>query len=204
MSGPPLPIARYDALLIYCLVLTFGFWAVRLETWREIAVVFGFHLIGLALELFKVRLGSWQYPGDAVTKFAGVPLFAGLPSKEQAQHLVEQHLLNPKEYAPDGDVQHWVTTTAKTEPTWEARRYWRGPVWIIMNWFIIDGLKRYGYDDLAELIRKDTLGLIEAGGFREYYDARDGSGCGSTDFSWSAALALELTSDFKSDPKSRP
>jgi uncharacterized membrane protein YoaT (DUF817 family) len=72
-----LPIARYDALLIYCLVLTFGFWVVRLETWREIAVIFGFHLVGLVLELFKVQVGSWQYPGDAVTKFAGVPLFAG-------------------------------------------------------------------------------------------------------------------------------
>jgi uncharacterized membrane protein YoaT (DUF817 family) len=31
----PLPIPRYDALLIYCLVLTFGLWAVGLETWRE-------------------------------------------------------------------------------------------------------------------------------------------------------------------------
>jgi uncharacterized membrane protein YoaT (DUF817 family) len=71
------PIARYDALLLYCLVLTFGFWLVRLETWREIAVIFGFHLVGLGLELFKVQVGSWQYPGDAVTKFAGVPLFAG-------------------------------------------------------------------------------------------------------------------------------
>ena len=72
-----LPIARYDALLIYCLLLTFGFWLVRLESWREIAVIFGFHLVGLALELFKVQVGSWQYPGDAVTKYAGVPLFAG-------------------------------------------------------------------------------------------------------------------------------
>ena len=72
-----LPIARYDALLIYCLVLTFLFWAVRLETWREVAVIFGFHLVGLGLELFKVHVGSWEYPGDAVTKFAGVPLFAG-------------------------------------------------------------------------------------------------------------------------------
>jgi hypothetical protein len=124
-----------------------------------------------------------------------LPLFARLSSKEQAQRLVEEHLLNPAEYAPNGDVRHWVTTTAKTEPTWEARRYWRGPVWIIMNWFVMEGLQRYGYDDLAETIRQDTLSLIEAGGFREYYDARDGSGCGSTDFSWSAALTLELTRD---------
>src|SRR6266498_4141225 len=47
------------------------------ETWREVAVIFGFHLVGLGLELFKVRIGSWQYPGDAVTKIGGVPLFAG-------------------------------------------------------------------------------------------------------------------------------
>ena len=72
-----LTIARYDALLIYCLGLTLLFWLVRLETWREVAVIFGFHLIGLGLELFKVQVGSWQYPGDAVTKIAGVPLFAG-------------------------------------------------------------------------------------------------------------------------------
>ncbi len=72
-----LPIARYDALLLYCLGLTLLFWVVGLETWREVAVIFAFHLIGLGLELFKVQIGSWQYPGDAVTKFAGVPLFAG-------------------------------------------------------------------------------------------------------------------------------
>jgi glycogen debranching enzyme len=121
-----------------------------------------------------------------------LPLFAGLPSERQARWLVEEHFLNTDEYALGGDVRHWVTTTAKSEPTWEPRRYWRGPVWIIMNWFIIVGLRRYGYDDLAEIIRKDTIGLIEASGFREYYDARDGSGCGSTDFSWSAALLFEL------------
>jgi len=73
----PLPVARYDALLVWCLLLTFGFWALGLETWREVLVVFGFHALGLALEIFKVQQGSWLYPGDAVTKVAGVPLFSG-------------------------------------------------------------------------------------------------------------------------------
>jgi glycogen debranching enzyme len=76
---------------------------------------------------------------------------------------------------------------------WESRRYWRGPVWVILNWFLIEGLRRYAYDGLAEAIRQDTFSLIETAGFREYYDACDGSGCGSGDFSWSAALALELS-----------
>jgi uncharacterized membrane protein YoaT (DUF817 family) len=73
----PLPIARYDALLIYAVVLTAVFYAIGLETGREVAVIFGFHLIGLVLELFKVQVGSWSYPEDAWAKVAGVPLYAG-------------------------------------------------------------------------------------------------------------------------------
>ena len=144
---------------------------------------------------YDMRAGQ---PIPVNTACTFLPLFGGLPSEEQARRLVEEHLLNPDEYALGGQVRHWVTTTAKSEPTWEARRYWRGPVWVIMNWLVIDGLQRYGYDDLAETIRQDTLGLIEDTGFREYYDPRDGSGCGSTDFSWSAALALELLSQNRS------
>jgi glycogen debranching enzyme len=126
-----------------------------------------------------------------------LPLFAGLPSERQAQRLVKEHLLNPSEYEIGGEVRFRVTTTARTEPAWEPRRYWRGPVWVILNWLIIEGLRRYNYDDLAEAIRQDTVALIEASGFREYYDPRDGSGCGSTDFSWSAALALELSQPYR-------
>jgi uncharacterized membrane protein YoaT (DUF817 family) len=73
----PLPIARYDALLIWCVIVTAGFWVAGLETWREVLVIVAFHLLGLGLELFKVHVGSWSYPEDAVTKVAGVPLFSG-------------------------------------------------------------------------------------------------------------------------------
>jgi glycogen debranching enzyme len=142
---------------------------------------------------YDARTGK-AIPVNTASTF--LPLFGGLPSEQQAERLIKEHLLNASEYGLDGEVRHWVTTTAKTEPTWEARRYWRGPVWIIMNWFILEGLHRYGYEELAEVIRQDTLGLIETSGFREYYDPRDGSGCGSTDFSWSAALALELSRSF--------
>ncbi len=72
-----LPIPRYDAMLIWGLLLTFGFWALRIETPREVGVIFAFHLVGLALELYKVRMGSWSYPGDAYTKVGDVPLYSG-------------------------------------------------------------------------------------------------------------------------------
>jgi uncharacterized membrane protein YoaT (DUF817 family) len=70
-------VARYDALLGYALVVTAVFYLLRWETAREVAVILGFHLIGLALELFKVRMGSWSYPESALSKLAGVPLYSG-------------------------------------------------------------------------------------------------------------------------------
>lgn len=76
-TAAPLPLPRYDALLVYGLVLTAVFYLLRLETGREVAVIFGFHLVGLALELFKVQMGSWSYPEEAWTKVAGVPLYSG-------------------------------------------------------------------------------------------------------------------------------
>lgn len=126
------------------------------------------------------------------TAITFAPLFAGLSDKNKARRLVADHLLNPAEYAPDTtNTRHWVTSTSKAEPAWEARRYWRGPVWIICNWLVYEGLLRYGFHDLAADIRQDSLNLMATSGFREYYDARDGSGCGSIEFSWSAALAIE-------------
>jgi uncharacterized membrane protein YoaT (DUF817 family) len=73
----PLPIDPADALLIWCLGVTLVLWLVRWETAREVAVIFGFHLVGLALELFKVQQGSWSYPDTGLATIGGVPLYSG-------------------------------------------------------------------------------------------------------------------------------
>lgn len=73
----PLPVARYDALFVYGLGVSTAFWVLRLETVRETVAIAGFHVVGLAFEMIKVRLGAWEYPGDAVTMVAGVPLYSG-------------------------------------------------------------------------------------------------------------------------------
>lgn len=116
----------------------------------------------------------------------------GLPSAAQAERLVREQLLNPAEFAPGGALKFGVPTIAANEPLFGPRRYGGGPVWVIVNWRIWHGLRRYGYDGLAARLATDTLGLVETQGFHEYYDPRDGSACGAADFSWSAALALEL------------
>ncbi len=125
------------------------------------------------------------------TAMTFMPLYAGVASKHQAHRLVTEHWLNPAEYAPNTSVRYRITTTSQAEPTWEARRYWRGPIWIILNWLLEDGLRQYGYHEFAEEILRDSLKLIMRAGFWEYYDPRDGSGCGSPNFSWTAALAID-------------
>jgi uncharacterized membrane protein YoaT (DUF817 family) len=76
-SVVPLPIPRYDALLLYAIAVTVLLRLTGWETGAETAVIAAFHLVGLAFELFKVRIGSWSYPEDAYTKIGGVPLYSG-------------------------------------------------------------------------------------------------------------------------------
>jgi hypothetical protein len=132
------------------------------------------------------------------------PLYAGLASHEQAEQLMT-HLLSPKGYdfCPDlpvgsigaGGLRYGITSTALSEPEWQAKRYWRGPTWPILNWILAQGFRRYGYESVYQKLKATTLTLIENTGFYEYYDPRDGSGCGSVDFSWPAALWMIFKSE---------
>jgi hypothetical protein len=47
-------------------------------------------------------------------------------------------------------------------------------------------------DAVSDLLLGSTLRLVRQSGFREYFDPFDGTGRGSHDFSWSAALVLDL------------
>lgn len=72
-----LPLARYDFLLLGCLTVQVLMLVTKLETLDELKVVGVFHLLGLAMELFKTQMGSWSYPEDAFSKLGTVPLYSG-------------------------------------------------------------------------------------------------------------------------------
>lgn len=89
------------------------------------------------------------------------------------------------------------TFPSENFPFFEPKRYWKGPVWPIMNTLLVNGLTYYGFDDLSEMVRNHTLTLLlrsqdEDGGFFEYYHPFDGDGLGSARQTWTAAGALEL------------
>ena len=72
----------------------------------------------------------------------------------------------------------------------DPKRYWRGPVWPVVNSLIAMGLAEAGLTGLAERLRRETGELIRNHGFWEYFDPTDGSPCGGDNFSWTAAVWL--------------
>ncbi|MFQ5456510.1 MAG: trehalase family glycosidase [Nitrospirota bacterium] len=122
-----------------------------------------------------------------------LPLFAGVPSEEQAGFIFasldsvnfcEMH--NNKCFSvPSYDLKsHYVDT----------KNYWRGPVWINLNWMLYHGLKRYGFLEKAMAVRQDILELTAMYGFHEYFEPYKGRGrgYGTDNFSWTAALFIDM------------
>ena len=116
-----------------------------------------------------------------------LPLYAGCISKERAQILVKalenEHMFGPSYPAP---------STPLNSQWFNPERYWQGPTWVNMNWLLIDGLTRYGFRDHAAALTEVTLELVRDQGFAEYFNPLSGAPLGAQNFSWTAALALDL------------
>lgn len=70
-------ISRYDFLFIYAIGIQVLLVALKLESWEEVRVIFLFHIVGTAMEVFKTHVGAWTYPEDNLIRLGGVPLFSG-------------------------------------------------------------------------------------------------------------------------------
>jgi neutral trehalase len=130
-----------------------------------------------------------------------MPLWAGVATRNQADRLVYDHLLNKKEF--------WLTfpvsSYAKSEPDfYQGSRTgecnWRGPVWIPTNYLIFHGLLRYGYKEQAKELAITTfrMALDLNKNTREYYDSDSGQGDGMNPFWGWSALAYIMPLDYAS------
>jgi hypothetical protein len=77
----------------------------------------------------------------------------------------------------------------------QDHRYWAGPTWVNTNWAIVEALHERGQHALAADLRARTLQMVEAGGFAEYFSPTAGTGHGAPEFSWTAALTVDLAQD---------
>jgi len=134
-----------------------------------------------------------EKPIRFISSSSFAPLFAGICSKKRAEKLV-----NTIRTKFGSDNMYLCASFDPENERFNPVKYWRGPVWVNLNWMLYYGLKDYGYNSLANKIKLETIELIEKAGFYEYFDARKISykknikGCGGYNFSWSAALLIDL------------
>ncbi|SFR12043.1 amylo-alpha-1,6-glucosidase [Poseidonocella sedimentorum] len=88
--------------------------------------------------------------------------------------------------------EYLIPSHDPTAPEFEGLRYWRGPVWLIVNYMVADGLARAGEPEMIGRIMGDCLRLIETSGFAEYHDPITADPCGGAHFTWTAAMIIEI------------
>jgi glycogen debranching enzyme len=116
-----------------------------------------------------------------------MPLYSGAISKEKAARLVDI-LRKRRRFATD-----WpIPSVPINSPYFDPNKYWQGPTWVNTNWLIIQGLERYGYTEEAKLISERTIELVRNGGPSEYFNPLNGEPVGAANFSWTAALTIDL------------
>jgi glycogen debranching enzyme len=109
-------------------------------------------------------------------------LFGGCLTQEQADLLVAQ-LRQERFWTPFP-----VPTTPTDAETFAPDTYWRGNVWMFINWLIGQGLRRYGYHKMANELVARTLSLVQQSGIWEYYHPLTGQGFGATSYGWGLVM----------------
>lgn len=167
---------------------------VQLKSWQQKSIA------RFNDKLFDEDLGAYIHydlrnkkPIRMITSSSFTPLFSNIPDEERAKVLINTLTKN------FGEENFYLCASFDpSNPMFNPRKYWRGPVWINLNWLLYYGLKNYGYTDLAERVKNDSIELIDKCGFYEYFDPRketyltEAIGYGGANFSWSAALLLDL------------
>lgn len=122
--------------------------------------------------------------------------------KAKAKRVIEQHLLNPREFFGT----YPVPTVAYNDPAYnhEGRgKYWQGQIWSIPFYVSLVALERHGYHAEAEILKNRIIAMtLKHGGLHENYDALTGEvGFAHRplpsvfQFAWTASLVNEMLLD---------
>ncbi|MDR1518344.1 MAG: hypothetical protein LBS52_09735 [Dysgonamonadaceae bacterium] len=75
------------------------------------------------------------------------PLLANVPTDEQAEAMLQKHLLNPEEFWGE-----WVIpATPRNDPAFDDNSYWRGRIWAPLNFLVYMGIRNYDTPAINEV-----------------------------------------------------
>jgi hypothetical protein len=119
------------------------------------------------------------------------PLFAGIATPQQAERMINEHLLNPREFWG----KYVAPTIARNDPAFPDQFYWRGAIWGPTNYLLYEGINRYRFDSVAlEYARKNYDLFMDDWRTNQHdneqYNSWGGTGGGDTHYTWGALLCL--------------
>lgn len=111
------------------------------------------------------------------------PMMVGLPSKKQADRMIQEHYLNPNEF----NGEYVIPSCPRNDPEFKGGEYWKGRIWGPMNFLVYLGFRKYDAGDAQkELVQKSSKLLLQSwkenGAVFENYSAETGRG---EDVHWS-------------------
>lgn len=107
-----------------------------------------------------------------------------------SKKVIETHFFNKKEF----DAPFTIPSVAMDHPSFNPHQsiyIWRGPTWVVHNWFMHQFLMEKGFKKEASQLVTSIKKLIRKSGFREYYNPFTGEGYGAQDFTW-AGLVVDM------------
>jgi glycogen debranching enzyme len=119
------------------------------------------------------------------------PLIVDSLDRHMVRRLVEEHLLNEREFWLPYPIPSVAASEPSFDPDYTTRAIWRGPTWVNVNYYLYWGLRAHGYRDVASELAKRTVQMVGKGGIREFFDPFTAQGLGAVDFGWTA-LVLDL------------
>ncbi len=117
------------------------------------------------------------------------PLILARQDRDKVSTVVEQHLLNEREFWTSYPVPSVAASEETFDPEGEST-IWRGPVCLNLNWLLARGLRRHGIDAPAREIEQRSLEMA-SNDFREFYSPISGRGMRGTNFGW-ATVAVDM------------
>lgn len=186
-------VMMYDALIELTMFIgeSTDEWAVKKSKWSE---------------AIESRLWNEEVQGymdfdyqrscftGVLTPASFVPLFAGTASCEHAEAMAG-HAADPLKFYPG------MPTVAYDSPQY-SNDYMRGPLWFHGLVFAMFGLRRYGYVDLADQLRRNALKWVYDGGDPyEFYNSKTGEpGVGAAArFGWTSAFCIEMVEGWEDE-----
>lgn len=107
-----------------------------------------------------------------ITPASFLPMFAEIPSIEQAKKMVKMLTRTDLLWTP------FPVSTIESRDKSYSTDMWRGGAWLNLNYFVIKGLLNYGYYELANELKDKTLKNVnewfeKTGVIYEFYDSQN-------------------------------